>query len=53
MSAYYLKAVAPDWTLTDIYRGMAEFMGLQLIGLLLLMAFPGLALWFPHWLYGP
>jgi tripartite ATP-independent transporter DctM subunit len=53
MSAYYLKAVAPDWKLTDIYWGMAEFMGLQLVGLLLLMAFPAIALWFPHWLYGP
>ncbi|HEV8643497.1 MAG TPA: TRAP transporter large permease subunit [Methylomirabilota bacterium] len=52
MAAYYLKAVAPDWKLTDIYRGMAEFMVLQVIGLLLLMLFPGIALWFPHWLYG-
>lgn len=51
-TAYYLKAVAPDWTLTDIHRGMAEFMVLQLIGLLLVMLFPGVALWFPHWLYG-
>jgi tripartite ATP-independent transporter DctM subunit len=53
MAAYYLKAVAPDWKLTDIYRGMAEFMVLQLVGLLLLIVFPGIALWFPHWLYGP
>ena len=52
MSAYYLKAVAPDWKLSDIYWGMGEFMALQLIGLLLLIAFPGVALWFPHWLYG-
>jgi len=27
-------------------------MALQLIGLLLVMLFPGIALWFPHWLYG-
>ena len=53
MAAYYLKAVAPDWKLTDIYWGMAEFMVLQVIGLLLLMGFPGIALWFPRWLYGP
>jgi tripartite ATP-independent transporter DctM subunit len=53
MAAYYLKGVAPDWKLTDIYWGMAEFMGLQVIGLLLLMMFPSLALWFPRWLYGP
>ena len=51
-AAYYLKAVAPDWTLTDIHWGMAEFMVLQVIGLLLLMLFPAVALWFPHYLYG-
>ena len=51
-AAYYLKAVAPDWKLTDIYWGMAEFMVLQVVGLLLLIIFPGIALWFPHWLYG-
>jgi TRAP-type mannitol/chloroaromatic compound transport system permease large subunit len=53
MAAYYLKAVAPDWTLKDIYWGMAEFMVLQMVGLLLLFFFPAIALWFPHWLYGP
>ena len=53
MAAYYLKAVAPDWTLQDIYWGMAEFMVLQMVGLLLLFFFPAIALWFPHWLYGP
>jgi tripartite ATP-independent transporter DctM subunit len=51
-AAYYLKAVAPDWTLTDIHWGMAEFMVLQLIGLLVVMLFPAVGLWFPHWLYG-
>jgi tripartite ATP-independent transporter DctM subunit len=52
MAAYYLKAVAPDWKLTDIYWGMAQFMVLQVIGLLLVLLFPAVALWFPHWLYG-
>jgi TRAP-type mannitol/chloroaromatic compound transport system permease large subunit len=51
-AAYYLKAVAPEWTLADIHWGMAEFMILQLVGLLLLMLFPSIALWFPRWLYG-
>jgi tripartite ATP-independent transporter DctM subunit len=53
MAAYYLKGVAPDWKLTDIYWGMAEFMVLQVIGLLVVMLYPPIALWFPHWLYGP
>ena len=52
MAAYYLKGVAPDWKLTDIYWGMAEFMVLQVIGLLIVLFYPPIALWFPHWLYG-
>jgi hypothetical protein len=32
---------------------MAEFMGLQLIGLLLLLLCPAIALWLPRWVYGP
>ncbi|HXG05541.1 MAG TPA: TRAP transporter large permease subunit [Candidatus Binatia bacterium] len=53
MAAYYLKGVAPDWRLTDIYWGMAEFMALQLVGLGLCIAFPDIVLWFPRWLFGP
>ena len=52
MSAYYLKAVVPDWDLKTIYGGMMDFMVLQVIGLLLLMLFPEIALWFPRWLFG-
>jgi tripartite ATP-independent transporter DctM subunit len=52
MAAYYLKGVAPDWKLTDIYWGMAEFMVLQVIGLMVVLFYPPIALWFPHWLYG-
>jgi tripartite ATP-independent transporter DctM subunit len=53
MAAYYLKGVAPDWKLTDIYWGMAEFMVLQVVGLGLCVVFPEIALWFPRWLFGP
>ena len=52
MSAYYLKAVVPDWDLGTIYKGMADFMVLQVIALILLMLFPEIALWFPRWLFG-
>jgi tripartite ATP-independent transporter DctM subunit len=51
MSAYYLKGVAPDWSLGDIYKGMGQFMVLQLIGLALCIIFPDIALWFPRWLF--
>jgi tripartite ATP-independent transporter DctM subunit len=52
MSAYYLKGVAPQWALGDIYHGMFQFMVLQLIGLGLCIAFPSISLWFPHYLFG-
>jgi TRAP-type mannitol/chloroaromatic compound transport system permease large subunit len=52
MAAYYLKAVAPQWDLVDIYWGMMEFMILQMIGLALVFFFPGIALWLPRLLLG-
>jgi tripartite ATP-independent transporter DctM subunit len=51
MAAYYLKGVAPDWRLSDIYWGMAQFMVLQVIGLILCIVFPEIILWFPRWLF--
>jgi TRAP-type mannitol/chloroaromatic compound transport system permease large subunit len=48
LSAYFLKGVVPDWDLKDIYAGMMQFMVLQVIGLLLVLFFPELALWLPR-----
>src|ERR687891_557851 len=47
MAAYYLKAVAPKWELSWIYRGMVDFMVLQVVGLAIVFFFPGVALWLP------
>ena len=52
MAAYYLKAVAPAWTLGQIYRGMSAFMVLQVIGLAIVFFFPQTALWLPEKLFG-
>jgi tripartite ATP-independent transporter DctM subunit len=52
MAAYYLKAVAPKWELKWIYRGMFDFMILQVIGLLIVFFFPQIALWLPEKLFG-
>jgi len=52
MSAYYLKSVVPQWDLKTIYRGMADFMVIQVVALLLVILFPQIALWFPNWLFG-
>jgi tripartite ATP-independent transporter DctM subunit len=48
LSAYFLKGVVPEWELGDIYKGMMQFMVLQVIGLLLVLMFPELALWLPR-----
>jgi len=50
MSAYYLKQVVKEWNLSLIYRGMADFMVIQVICVVLVLAFPQIAMWFPNWL---
>jgi tripartite ATP-independent transporter DctM subunit len=46
---FYMKGVAPpSVVLADIYRGIIPFVALQLIGLLLVIAFPEIALWLPR-----
>ena len=52
LSAYFLKGVAPDWDLSDIYRGMMQFMAIQVVGLALIIIFPQIVLWLPTYLYG-
>jgi tripartite ATP-independent transporter DctM subunit len=52
LSAYFLKGVVPQWELSDIYKGMLQFMVLQVIGLLLVITFPEIALWLPRAIYG-
>ena len=48
MSAYYLRNVVPQWSLGLIYRGMGDFMVIQVICLAIVMVFPDLVLWLPR-----
>ncbi len=48
MSAYYLRNVVPQWSLATIYKGMADYMVIQVIVLIILLLFPQIALWLPH-----
>lgn len=52
LSAYYLKAIMPEWELKGIYLGMMPFMALQGVGVLLIYNFPQIALWLPKFLFG-
>jgi TRAP-type mannitol/chloroaromatic compound transport system permease large subunit len=47
MSAYYLRNVVPQWSLGTIYKGMADYLVIQVIVLALLLLFPQIALWLP------
>jgi tripartite ATP-independent transporter DctM subunit len=51
LSAYYIKGVVPEWDLKDIYKGMMQFMVIQVIGLILVFSFPQIALWLPQVLF--
>jgi TRAP-type mannitol/chloroaromatic compound transport system permease large subunit len=52
MAAFYLKGVSPPHvTLNQIFAGMLPFMGIQLIALALLYAFPAIGMWLPGVLY--
>jgi TRAP-type mannitol/chloroaromatic compound transport system permease large subunit len=48
MSAYYLKNVMPQWGLGTIYRGMGEFMVIQIVCLAAVLLWPEIALWLPR-----
>jgi TRAP-type mannitol/chloroaromatic compound transport system permease large subunit len=48
MSAYYLRNVVPQWSLGTIYKGMSDYMVIQVIVLALLLLFPQIALWLPN-----
>jgi tripartite ATP-independent transporter DctM subunit len=46
---FYLKGtVPPGITMSDLYRAMYPFIAIQVIGLVLCIAFPGIILWLPR-----
>jgi hypothetical protein len=48
MSAYYLKQVVREWSLATIYKGMFEFMMLQVVAIALIVVIPEIATAFPE-----
>ncbi|MEM7023150.1 MAG: TRAP transporter large permease subunit [Pseudomonadota bacterium] len=52
-ACFWLKSVAPpDVTLQEIFASVWPFIALQIIGLLLVMFFPQIALWLPYEVFG-
>ncbi|PIE44584.1 MAG: hypothetical protein CSA45_06310 [Gammaproteobacteria bacterium] len=51
-SLFYLRGAAPkEITTGQIYRGVAPFIGLQVLGMGLIWGLPILATWLPGWLF--
>jgi tripartite ATP-independent transporter DctM subunit len=49
---FLMRAMAPpEISLTDIYRSIVPFVGVMILALALVMAFPGIALWLPNYVY--
>jgi tripartite ATP-independent transporter DctM subunit len=54
MSAYYLKGVLKNQIeLMEIFRGIMPYLGIVIFTMCLMYVFPGIALWFPDYLFGP
>ncbi|WP_112322220.1 TRAP transporter large permease [Oceanibium sediminis] len=50
---FLMRAMAPkEVTLGDIYRSIVPFVGIMILALTLVMAFPEIALWLPNYVYG-
>jgi len=50
---FYIKGVCPpEIDVTDIYKGVAPYIGLQVFGLMIVFAWPGIVTWLPSVAYG-
>jgi tripartite ATP-independent transporter DctM subunit len=53
MSAYYLKGVLKNQIeLVQIFKGIMPYLGIVIFCMVMMYQFPGLALWFPDYLFG-
>ena len=51
---FYMRAIIPPgMTMGDLYHAIVPFVGLQIIGLAMVMAFSQLALWLPGMMFRP
>ena len=50
---FYLKGIVPpEITVKDMFKGVVPYIGLQLIGIAILIMFPKIALWLPEVMIG-
>ena len=51
MSAFYLKGVAPQLQLMQIFAGIFPFLAMVFVAMILFYTFPAIGLWLPNYLY--
>ncbi|WP_227368082.1 TRAP transporter large permease [Halomonas sp. M20] len=50
---FYMRSVAPpEVTTGDLYRAVLPFIALQVVGIILVVVFPQIALWLPNLIFG-
>ena len=50
---FYFKGVAPpEYTMMHVYKGIIPFVGIQILGLVVLALFPGICTWLPSFFFG-
>jgi tripartite ATP-independent transporter DctM subunit len=50
---FYFKGVAPpEYNIMHIYKGIIPFVGIQILGLVVLALFPGICTWLPSFFFG-
>jgi tripartite ATP-independent transporter DctM subunit len=48
MNLFYMRSIAPQGiTMKDIYHAILPFLGIMILGMIVIMVFPQIALWFP------
>ena len=52
MNVFVIHAMAEDIPMSETFKGVTPFFGLELLRVLLLIAFPGIVLWLPRLLSG-
>jgi len=52
LSCYFIKGCIPSWSLSDIYKGMIQFIFCQVVAIILIMLFPMLVTWLPSVING-
>ena len=52
MNVFVISGIARDVPMRETFLGVMPFFGAEILRVGMLIAFPALVLWFPHWMAG-